>query len=315
MTTDHSTGAVRPAHSRRTREALEAAGLHGGFFEMRGGPATAFPPADGWRALADLYDPTRPRELAERVAHVGGRLGTDRWRVAASVFAQGLAARLCSPLIACAAQDGLVPELDPRRVLWRVPPGGSLELGLRWAGEGPAGRAPAPDLPPAEAMRLVVDVVREELVDRHLAPLGAALRAQGAISERVLLGNAASAVAAAARLLGASAHLTGHGDPLGPPGGDLAARAWRIAHGLLTAPPFDGLGRLAVPAGALPGIPAGRAGGGAGAGGGGRSTDAAGTPPDGAFYRRHSCCLYHLVPATPCGDCVLHAPGRPRGRQ
>ncbi len=136
------------------------------------------PPGPGFRPLGELYG----EHLAPYVAEVGRRIGSGPGRVAASTAQFGIASRLWSLGLGCAALGGPVPDLDPARLWWRLPPAGSLEL---WLPE-PAAR-PAGDL--------------GEIVLGNLAVLDAALRERYGVSAKVLRGNAASGLVGALRVL------------------------------------------------------------------------------------------------------------------
>ncbi|WP_320780561.1 (2Fe-2S)-binding protein [Streptomyces sp. CRN 30] len=170
-----------PAPSDRDLAALAALG---GFFALR----AQGPPPRPLPALAHAYGRGGPRDddpLTRRVRRVGDALRAPEPRVAASVAHQGLAARLWSVALGSAALYGGVPDLDP-----------SL---LRW---DPMASAPD-DLWLTEVRPLPGDAatVARVVLDGHLAPLAAALRARYRIAEGLLWGNAASALAATAREL------------------------------------------------------------------------------------------------------------------
>lgn len=180
----------------------------GPFFVVGTDPAEGVDPT--WRTMAELY--RDPRHLGERIAHVRRTLGSDD-RVAASIAFQGLAALIVSAPLAAVARHGVLPALTPRTLHWRAAASGLWPL---WCSE--------PVLRPASELAAAV-------LDEHLAPLVAAVRAQVSISERVLWGSVASSVASAKRLVGAGATeiaerlldagpLAGTGDLLRPEGPD-----------------------------------------------------------------------------------------------
>ncbi|WP_330333949.1 (2Fe-2S)-binding protein [Streptomyces sp. NBC_00536] len=147
----------------------------GPFFTV---PCAAEPPGPGFRPLTELYGD----RLGAYVGEVGRRLGTGPGRVAASTAQLGIASRLWSLGLGCAALSGRVPDLAPDRVWWRLPDAGSLELWL----PGPV------DLPAEELAATVLG---------NLAGLDAGLRARFALSPQVLLGNTASGLVGALRVL------------------------------------------------------------------------------------------------------------------
>ncbi|MFF9978363.1 (2Fe-2S)-binding protein [Streptomyces erythrochromogenes] len=136
------------------------------------------PPGPGYRPLTALYG----GRLEPYVAEVGRRIGSGPGRVAASTAQFGIASRLWSIGLGCAALAGRVPDLAADRVWWRLPDEGSLQL---WLPE-PAGR-PAEDLGAS--------------VLGNLALLQTALRERYGVSPTVLRGNAASGLVGALRVL------------------------------------------------------------------------------------------------------------------
>ncbi len=235
----------------------------GGFFALRAGDdADRHLPT-----LAQAYGPRGPDvqhapdtdPLTVRVRRVAAALRTREARVAASVAHQGLAARLWSVALGCTALYGAVPDLSPGAVRWD--PEGSAPDDLWLAEVRPL---------PGDAASLAAVVLHG-----HLEPLSAALRARHRVAPALLRGNAASALAAAAR------EITRHARP------DAAARAIPLARDLLTHPLLAGAGTFTDPD----------------TGAGTRT----GTPP---FHRR-SCCLYYRVPGGGvCGDCCFVRPPR-----
>ncbi|GHD24802.1 (2Fe-2S)-binding protein [Streptomyces galbus] len=155
----------------------------GGFFVLR---AAVRPP----RPLATLADAYAGRTadgpgdpLAARVRRVAAGTGAPEERVAASVAHLGLAARLAAAALGCAALHGAVPELDPGLLRWDPDATAPDDLWLTAVRPRPA------------------DCLGEVLLDGHLAPLGRALAARHRLAPGLLRGNAASAVAGAARQL------------------------------------------------------------------------------------------------------------------
>ncbi|MFE9932999.1 (2Fe-2S)-binding protein [Streptomyces sp. NPDC005533] len=147
----------------------------GPFFTV---PYGTEPPGPGFRPLTALYG----ERLGPYVAEVGRRLGSGPGRVAASTAQLGIASRLWSLGLGCAALAGRVPDLAADRVWWRLPDAGSLELWL-----------PEPADRPAETLG--------ESVLGNLAVLDAGLRERFGVSPKVLRGNAASGLVGALRVL------------------------------------------------------------------------------------------------------------------
>ncbi|MBB0246839.1 iron reductase [Streptomyces alkaliphilus] len=146
----------------------------GGFFA----PVVAGPD-EGWHPVAESH----AAGSADLVADNARRYGTTEPRVAASVVQLGHAARLWSPLLACAVAHGVVP--DP--------------ADLQRADDGPALRFPSPagwwTRDAGESSALLYRLVMEEC----LAAMAAGLRVR--VAPRLLIGNAASALVEAGRAL------------------------------------------------------------------------------------------------------------------
>ncbi|MFD9356616.1 (2Fe-2S)-binding protein [Streptomyces sp. NPDC060031] len=136
------------------------------------------PPGPGFRPLAQLY----AGQLAPYVTEVGRRIGSGPGRVAGSTAQLGIASRLWSLGLGCAALSGSVPDLAADRVWWRLPVAGSLQLWL-----------PEPAYLPAAELG--------ENVLGNLEVLDAALRERFGVSPKVLRGNTASALVGALRVL------------------------------------------------------------------------------------------------------------------
>ncbi|MFI1704044.1 (2Fe-2S)-binding protein [Streptomyces griseoruber] len=228
----------------------------GGFFLLR----VAAEPPRPLPTLAHTYENLSSdvygNSLTFRVRKVNRALRAPEERIGASVAQQGLAARLWSAALGCAVLYGALPDLDPRLLRWD--PDGSAPDDL-WLTEVGA--------LPADAATLAAVVL-----DGHLEPLSAALRAHHRVAPGLLRGNAASALAGAARQLEQWAHT--HGRP------GTAARARALTAELFTHP-------LLADTGIRTGTPVGTA------------------------FRRSSCCLYYRVPGGGvCGDCCFTRPPR-----
>lgn len=145
----------------------------GPFFAVRTDPpGPAGPRAEGYVPLAELYVAgppaterleAAPPALRHRYTTVARQLGTDELRVAASLGFQGLAGRLWSLAVGCAALTGQVPDLEPRRLWWHPEHSASRELWLPDADVAPDPVAPAPVADLAERVRATV-------LDQHLPP-------------------------------------------------------------------------------------------------------------------------------------------------
>jgi hypothetical protein len=193
----------------------DLAGL-GGFFAVGSHPPGAVP-VPPWRAGGELLSPSRP--LMERIASVRAALASRGGvavdavepRVAASTVHLGLAARLASPALG-AAVLGCPLDLRPGGLWWQMAPSGPVPLSV------PAPDPGRPDPAPGEWRRV--------LLDELLAPATAAIARLVPVSGRVLRGNVASAVNAAARQLAGQRP-------------DLAGGAWQAAAGLFASPLLD----------------------------------------------------------------------------
>lgn len=167
-------------------------------------------------AEADAYaDP-----LTFRVRKVNRALRAPEERIGASVAQQGLAARLWSVTLGCAVLYGSIPDLTPRLLRWDPDAGAPDDLWLTEVRPRPADAA----------------TVAATVLDGHLEPLSAALRARCPVAPGLLRGNAASALAATARLLVQWAR------PQGRP--DVAAHARALTAELLAHPLLADTGAL-----------------------------------------------------------------------
>ncbi|WP_260611979.1 (2Fe-2S)-binding protein [Streptomyces sp. WAC06273] len=167
--------------------------------------------------------PTPPHPhnpLAFRVRKVAAALRAPEPRVAASVAHQGLAARLWSVTLGCAALYGRVPDLAPRLLRWD--PDASAPDDLWLTGVRPL---------PGDAATAAGVVLRD-----HIAPLTAAVHARYRVATGLLWGNAASALAGAGRELDRWARRAGRPD--------TAERARALTAGLLAHPLLAGTGTL-----------------------------------------------------------------------
>ncbi len=164
---------------------LDALSALGGFFVLR----TGEPPHGPLPTLAEAYaarDAHVEREVYAnpvifRVRKVARSVLAPEPRVAASIAHLGFAARLWSVALGAAAVYGRVPDLDPRLLRWDADASAPDELWL------------------TEVRSLPAERIGEVVRDGHLVPLAAALRAQLPVSERLLWGNASSALMGAVR--------------------------------------------------------------------------------------------------------------------
>ncbi|WP_017580256.1 (2Fe-2S)-binding protein [Nocardiopsis valliformis] len=177
-------------------EALEDVGRVNMFFqvELHTGSESL---GEGWEPVTVL-DGADGKRVAEEVRRVRARLGAlsgggvqdVEWRVGASLFHQGLASRLLSPVLAVALCHGV--RLRSTELLFD--PGRSGPLTLRTAQK----RAEPISAVPAE----VAEWLDETVVESVLTGVETALAGVGRISPGLLRGNTAAALAGAARALG-----------------------------------------------------------------------------------------------------------------
>ncbi|MGW4735771.1 (2Fe-2S)-binding protein [Streptomyces shenzhenensis] len=173
----------------------------GGFFVLRTTGAAGADPVRRLPTLADAYADTRPDvhgvPLTFRVGVVARRLGAPEPRVSASIAQLGLAARLWSAALGCAALYGRVPDLDPGLLRWDPEAGTPDDLWLTEVRRALPGTAA---------------VLTDAVLHAHLRPLGEALRARYGIAAGLLWGNAGSALAGAAGELDRWARGNGRGE-------------------------------------------------------------------------------------------------------
>lgn len=167
--------AARPADPDLVRRALAGAARSGPYFALSVGD-------DGqrWRPAAALY----AGGLAGLVESTGTQLGVTEARVAASTVQLGYAARLWSPVLGCALQEGIVPDLTELRTGVAAPMRLNLPEPRGWQPGGEEELA-------ALAYRMVLTC--------HLEPLGVGLPVK--VAAGLLHGNAAAAMTGALRVL------------------------------------------------------------------------------------------------------------------
>ena len=163
-----------PAEPALLRATLADVARIGSFFVLSVGD-------DGreWRPAAALYSGS----LRGLVDHTARQLGVTEARVAASTVQLGYAARLWSPVLACALAHGVVPDLS------------QLEVDA-----GPPVRLNVPEPHGWQAPDLATLAYRMVMTE-HLEPMAAALPVK--VAAGLLWGNAASAMTAALRVLAA----------------------------------------------------------------------------------------------------------------
>ena len=155
----------------------------GPYFTVGTGPVS-----DGWRSVQQLY--VDAALLDGIVGRIQARLDAAEQRVAASTFYLGFAARLWSIGLGALAAHRLLPDLNAEHLLFQESDGQirlHIEHPVAWRGD---------DLEPRLA---------DMVLNGHLAPLSEALRRLGPISDKLLRGNAASALLGAARVFDGNA--------------------------------------------------------------------------------------------------------------
>lgn len=192
----------------------------GGFFVLRTTGVPHRPPPTLAETYAEAASDVYRDSLNFRIHKVAHALHAPEPRIAASVAQQGLASRLWSAALGCAALYGRVPDLDARL--------------LRW---DPDGSAPD-DLWLTEVRPLPADAatLADTVLHAHLEPLTAALHTRHRVATGLLWGNAASALAGAARQLDLWARTNGRPE--------AAARARTLTTALLGHPRLAGTGTL-----------------------------------------------------------------------
>ncbi|WP_425839728.1 (2Fe-2S)-binding protein [Streptomyces fractus] len=159
--------------SEHVTEALhDVASRLGGFFALDTTATRRLPDAPLTRA-----------GLAERARTVNDRYATAEPRIGVSIAHLGLAARLWSPVLACALVHGIVPTMRT----------------VEWSGDGSALRLPRPEGRRAAELPSLAEAIHAE-VDGVLERVENGLTVK--VAPRLLAGNSASAlVGSAAQLL------------------------------------------------------------------------------------------------------------------
>ncbi|GAB3210251.1 (2Fe-2S)-binding protein [Marinactinospora thermotolerans] len=254
MTTGPVTGAEDVPRDRAlsdadTAELIDDVDALGGFFSL----STTLPDTPDLYSFARLY--ATPALVDARIETVRRRHEPAEARVAASIMFLGLAARLVSPALAAACRGALV-EL-PATSLYRCgSQTGPERLHLA--------EARATVLDPSDPATAAAGL-RRTVVEEHLRPLVAAVRGRVRVAERLLWGNAASAVGGAVWMLSRR----------WPRQADTAEA---IADALIGSGPMAGLGTVEHP------FPA---------------------RPERFFARRSCCLFYRAPRGDMCGDCSL----------
>ncbi len=168
------------------------------FFRVEGFGVGSAPRTRGWEPVSALAGARAADEVRRVRAQLGALSGGGaedvEWRVGASLFHQGLASRLLSPVLAGALCHGVRLRVAD----FHFDPGRSGPLTLRTAQT----RVEPVPRNPADAAEWVAATVVEQV----LAGVQDELCDIGRISPGLLRGNTAAALAGAARALGGARH-------------------------------------------------------------------------------------------------------------
>ena len=245
----------------------------GGFFALRTLRQGQHPPAEAV-PLATVYGKD-DRPLAARVSQVRSRLGTTEDRVAASIAYLGLAARIWSIALAPTVLDRVVPDLSPSRLYWDPSSSTPDDLWLTPAHRQEPTAPPSSACPPSPSTATLTTELTSLVYEAHLVPLVAATRRVCRVSERLLWGNAASALGGTLQQLSGWCEQRALHDE---------ARLSRQLTEILAHGQLRGTGTLLDPL----------------------------SKPTSTF-RRSTCCLYYRAPGGGlCGDCVFQGPQGPK---
>ncbi|MFI0817782.1 (2Fe-2S)-binding protein [Streptomyces sp. NPDC021098] len=226
----------------------------GPFFALRTGSGD--PDAEGYAPIGAAYRLTDEGAAAPllraRVEAVATSLCTEEPRVAASLAFQGLAARVWSLALGPAALSGTVRDLRPDQLWWN--PARTAPDDLWW---------PGPPRLMGEPGGLAGQFADSAYA--HLTPLHHAVSRAYRVSDRLLWGNAASALVGSLRVLHDWCRARGLDE--------AGERALAVARAQFAYPPLRDTGELAT-------VPL-------------------------AFRRRTCCLYYRVPGGGLCGDCVL----------
>jgi hypothetical protein len=147
---------------------------YGGFFALTVGGDAA-----GWHPVGQSY----AAGFMDLIDATIKRYRTTELRIGASLVHLGHAARLWSPVLACVLGHGVVPDLT----------------NLQRADDGAQLRLPEPVGEPIDRDSPSADMLYRVVVQDHMEPLAAGLRAK--LAPALLSGNIASALVGASRAL------------------------------------------------------------------------------------------------------------------
>lgn len=176
-------------------EALARAAQAGPYFAVAAGRGSDID--SGWLPFRALLD---DREvLAERVRYVRAAIASRAGlspddveeRACASIHFLGLASRVLAPAVGAGALSALVPDVGPDEISWRRVDGGPVPMS--WAS--------ATGHPVTSAAQAAARL-DSGMLSRVITPLVQTFATSFQLSRQVLWGNAASALAGAAGMLG-----------------------------------------------------------------------------------------------------------------
>jgi FhuF 2Fe-2S C-terminal domain len=150
---------------------LSEVASYGGLFALTVGGGAA-----RWRPIGQSY----ADGYADLIGATIRRYRTTEWRIGASLVHLGHAARLWSPVLACALGHGVIPDLT----------------GLQRADDGAQLRLPEPI---GERLAPSPELLYRAVVQHHMEPLEAGLRVK--MAPGLLSGNIASALVGASKAL------------------------------------------------------------------------------------------------------------------
>ena len=239
-------------------EALTSAGSLGPLFAAS--PLSVVEAGQGWQTVERLiHQPAAIRGrvgATRRLLALGSGLEVDviEQRTAASLTALGLVARIISPLMGAGLLTSVFPVL--RLGSWLIGPPRQGPVAIAARCEAGVRCADPEDM---------ADALTRHCLQPIVLPLLSMVSNSFGVSDNVLRGNVASAVAGAARMCMRARP-------------DLSAQAGALVDALVGEGLLEGTGQWERP-------------------------DA--NQPEWSLVRRSCCLLYRLPGAEPCGDCVL----------
>jgi hypothetical protein len=223
-------------------DALEAVARHGEVFELpilddSAGTGDALAPGPHWRPFDDLVAREWTDPLREAIEGFAVRIGAPVSRPVASLLHLGVSARFCFPLLATAAEFGVLPNLDSDRLRYTFDGSGRFRLALRELPDGVSGD-----------LHTLAERLRDQVVRGHLARLTRAINQVIALPPATTDGNMASALAAAGRELSAEPAEPAESAPPRVMGQATQLLTWLLDH-----EPLRGAGTIRSNSGDTPG--------------------------------------------------------------